>query len=197
MPQNLTDYTLISNIKQIFKDLLKDKLQNVRNSLPTDKSQLPCLIISCIDCKLQPVGLGGIVGIKLKDKVESGVIEGARLTGTFKFDIWVEKKKDNIAQLEQMANTIIESSGKEETALREKGILSTSLQKITDVVSSKGESCWQLKEEGLKKSLEYRLLYEATSFKEGEGEIKEIDVEIKDGFKEQMIVKKKGEEVPS
>lgn len=195
--QNLTEYTLILNVKQIFKELLKDKLQKVKliDLLPTDKSQLPCLIISCMDCKLQPVGVGGIIGTKVKeeDKVELGIIEGARLLGTFKFDVWVKKEKDNIEKLEQIAKVIMDTIGENGLSLRKKGILDISLEKITALTSSKNESTWQLKDEELKKSLDYHMLYEATSFKEPTaGVIKKIDLEIiKDGFKEKMVVGEK------
>lgn len=197
--QNLTDYTLILNVKEIFKELLRDKLQsqkvNLINFLPTDKSQLPCLIIYCIDCKVQPVGVGRIIGNKLKDgdRVELGIIEGARLIGSFKFDIWVKKAKDSFEKLDQIANVIINAIGENELALRGKGILSILLEKISDVASSKKNDTWQLEDEAMEKILGYKVLYEGSFVKEPKEErvIKKVEVELKNDFKEKMVIEEK------
>jgi len=193
--QNLTDYTLILNVKRIFKELLKDKLPKevkLLDFLPTTKSQLPCLIISGIDCKLQPVGVGRIIGTKLKDKVELGIVEGARLSGSYKFDIWVEKGKNSLEKLDQIAKGIMETIGGDGLGLRKKGILELSIEKISDVESSKENSAWQLKEIALKKTIEYKLLYEELAeTKPTEGAIEKVEVNIGDGFKEKMVIEKK------
>lgn len=198
--QNLSDYTLILNIKQIFKELLQDKLLSVNliDAFPTDKSQLPCLIISCMDYKLQPVGLGGIIGTIIKDKVETDIVEGTRLLGTFKFDLWVEKATNSFEKLDHVAKVIMDTIGGEGLTLRKKGILDASVEKISEPESSKDKAIWQIKEEGIKKSLYYKVLYEASYVKEPtQGVIKGVEVEIKDGFKEKMVIGKKVEVPPA
>ncbi len=193
-----SSYSLALKVKQIFKESLKNKVQ-VRDFLPMDKSHLPCLIISCEDCKLQPVGLGGIINIEIKDKVDIGIVEGIRLLGTFRFDIWVEKATDSFEKLENLVNVLTDTIEADKLTLRKNGILSASVEKIGDMESSKDKTIWQIKEEGVKKSLDYRILYENCYTKvPDEGVIKRVEVEIKkDGFKEKMVIEKKIEVSPA
>lgn len=150
---------------------------------PVTEDDLPAVVILAKNIKESGSGIGNFVGIQKEDADRVSEIKGSKLSGIFQVSVW-DISADRI---EKIIVVIIETITANKTDLREAGFLYLSL--VNEIYPSK-LSADSLKEVIIR-SIEYQVIFEFISRETlgPEGIIREIKVNLKDTFDENIILK--------